>query len=165
MSDVVISQEAVIKDLELQWSDHFHMRDQSWKALQNCVLTFVGLVGLDVSDKIENWLVAVAYMMTMFLAFLGMQVVSHHRVRQKQKFDTIKILEDRLGLLQVKAEILDRNPPRKHLDTGSLIWYGQACIFYVCEFALITHVFLSDFPLANELVSNITALLQYAVIR
>jgi hypothetical protein len=40
--------EAIIKDLELQWKDHFHMRDQTWKTLTNSTLFFFGIVGLEI---------------------------------------------------------------------------------------------------------------------
>jgi len=45
------NRDAMLKDLELQWQDHFHMRDQTWKALHNAALLFVGVIADFVSRQ------------------------------------------------------------------------------------------------------------------
>lgn len=39
---------AISSDLQTQWQDHFHMRDQTWKVLQYSILFFLGVVGLEI---------------------------------------------------------------------------------------------------------------------
>jgi hypothetical protein len=35
-------------DLQTQWQDHFHMRDQTRKVLQYSILFFLGVIGLEI---------------------------------------------------------------------------------------------------------------------
>jgi len=65
-----------LKDLELQWHDHFHMRDQTWKTLQYIVLFFWGVVGLDIKTiapgMINLGYVAVCVTSALFFVSLSM---------------------------------------------------------------------------------------------
>ena len=74
--------EILSKDLETQWKDHFHMRDQMWKTIQYGVLFFVGVVGLDISKNTNINLVILAYIALFLTSILGFIVVLHLRKRQ-----------------------------------------------------------------------------------
>ena len=98
--------EACIKDLEIQWKDHFHMRDQTWKTLTNSVLFFIGVVGLELKD-VGNFVMIPSYIILMFIALIGWVVAAHHRTRQGQKFAIIKMYEEELGLYELKKKVLE----------------------------------------------------------
>jgi hypothetical protein len=61
--------EAIIKDLELQWKDHLHMRDQTWKTLTNSILFFLGIVGLEIKG-VGNFVMIPAYLTLIFIIFV-----------------------------------------------------------------------------------------------
>ena len=98
--------DAILKDLELQWNDHFHMRDQTWKTLTNAALLFVGVIGLEIKN-LGNLVMIPAYFVLLLTAIFGWTVATHHRVRQKQKFAFIKIYEEKLGIFELKRKILE----------------------------------------------------------
>jgi disulfide bond formation protein DsbB len=100
-----LSAETIVKDLDLQWRDHFHMRDQTWKTLGNTLLFFLGTVGLEIKG-VQHSVMIVAYAALILVAVLGYFVASHHRVRQKQKFALIERYETLLGLSEIKIPIL-----------------------------------------------------------
>jgi len=97
-----------LKELEIQWQDHFHMRDQTWKTLQYSILFFLGVVGLEfkVVDKI--FLVPV-YIAVFIVSLLGVYVALHHRKRQKEKFKMITILEKKLETYELIEDILKKS--------------------------------------------------------
>ncbi|GEM_PF-1458664 len=99
------SKEALLKDLELQWKDHFHMRDQTWKTLTNTILFFLGTVGLEIKG-VGKYVMIVAYVALMLVALFGWAVAAHHRIRQGQKFAFITEYEKRLGLDEIKEPVL-----------------------------------------------------------
>lgn len=101
-----VTQEAMIRDLELQWKDHFHMRDQTWKTLTNSVLFFIGIVGLELKD-VGNFAMIPLYIILMFITLVGWIVAAHHRIRQGQKFAIIQIYEEKLGLYGLKEKVLE----------------------------------------------------------
>ncbi len=97
--------DAIIKDLELQWKDHFHMRDQSWKTVTYTAVFFVGILGLEIKGS-ENFVMYFAYCLLILVSTVGGLIVSHHRLRQKQKFEFIKKYEQELGLYDLKKDII-----------------------------------------------------------
>ena len=97
--------EALIKDLDIQWRDHFHMRDQTWKTLTNSLLLFLGVVGLEIKGLGVSVMIP-AYIVVIVTALFGMAVAAHHRSRQKQKFAMISLCEEQLGIAQYKKDIL-----------------------------------------------------------
>ena len=104
--------EAILQDLEIQWRDHFHMRDQTWKVLFNSMLFFLGVVGLEMKD-VEPHVMIPAYVALAFVGFMGWRIAKHHRVRQSQKFAMIREYEEQLGLLEIKRRFIDDD---KHKD-------------------------------------------------
>jgi len=77
--------EVYLKYLEMQWNDHFHMRNQTWKTLTYTAVFFIGIVGLEI--KVANDFVMIClYSLLMIVMVFGWSTASHHRVRQKGKF-------------------------------------------------------------------------------
>jgi hypothetical protein len=97
-----------LKDLELQWQDHHHMRDQTWKTLTNSFLILIALVGMEIME-IDIFIVIVTSFALLINSIFGYALAVHHRLRQKEKFAYIRKYEELLGLRapEVKGEIRD----------------------------------------------------------
>ena len=108
------SKEAVLKDLEIQWKDHFHMRDQTWKVLTNTLLFFLGTIGLEIKG-VTKFVMLCAYGSLLLIAAFGTIIAWHHRLRQRQKFAIIRMHEEVLGLYNVKRGILSEDEAKRHL--------------------------------------------------
>ena len=93
--------DAMLLDLELQWKDHHHMRDQTWKVLASNVVLLGGVIAL-AAQKPHPIVLTAAYTIVITAAVLGWAISTHHRRRQKQKFAIIEIYETRLGLYELK---------------------------------------------------------------
>jgi Ca2+/Na+ antiporter len=100
-----ILKEVILRDLDIQWKDHFHMRDQTWKTLTNTILFFLGTIGLEFKN-VETYVMVVAYVAIILVAFFGFLVAAHHRIRQEQKFSLIEKYEELLDLKGIKEPIL-----------------------------------------------------------
>jgi hypothetical protein len=98
--------QALLKDLELQWQDHFHMRDQTWKTVNNTALLFLGIVGLEIKE-VGDLVMVPAYVVVILTSYFGWCVARHHRRREQQKFAFISAYEERLGLSELKRPILE----------------------------------------------------------
>ena len=105
MTSMDDSKEAILRDLDIQWRDHFHMRDQTWKMLTNSMLFFLGIVGLKIKG-VSMVVMIPAYIVLIIVSFMGWMIAKHHRVRQAQKFAIISKYEDVLGLSDIKRPIL-----------------------------------------------------------
>lgn len=99
--------DAILKDLDIQWRDHFHMRDQTWKTVTNSALLFIGVVGLEIKEPSDLVLIP-TYAVLIVMAIFGMTVAAHHRSRQQQKFIIISEYEKELGIAEFKKSILSR---------------------------------------------------------
>ena len=135
--------EAYLKDLELQWQDHFHMRDQTWKTITNSSLILIGLVGMDLT-KIDSFIIVVTSLVLLLNSVFGYAVAVHHRFRQKEKFEYIDRYEELLGLKAtgVKGKIMKkyRNiqfkwyDPRRlanNINTADFIKWMHVLIFFI----------------------------------
>ncbi len=135
--------EIYLKDLELQWHDHFHMRDQTWKTITNSSLILISLVGMDLT-KIENFIIVMTSLVLLLNSIFGYAVAVHHRSRQKEKFEYINRYEELLGLKvkEVKGEIMEkyRNihfkwyDPRRlanKINTADFIKWMHVLIFFI----------------------------------
>lgn len=100
--------EIISRDLQSQWQDHFHMRDQTWKSLNYSILLFIGVVGLQmkVTDKP---ILSLAFLAVLLTSAFGILIAIHHRRRQHEKFEIIKIYERELGLDQLLAPVLGKS--------------------------------------------------------
>ena len=136
--------EAIIKDLELQWRDHFHMRDQTWKTLTNSTLFFLGLVGLEIKG-VGDFVMIPAYLTLVFISFVGYKIASHHRVRQLQKHKIITRYEKMLKLYEIKQDIIENNDTDRSFlgrtNTAKFIIYSQIGICIVGGFLLLKRIF------------------------
>ena len=138
--------DAMIKDLEIQWKDHFHMRDQTWKTLSNSVLVFLGIVGLEIKN-VGDIVMIPSYLVLIFIASIGWAVAAHHRVRQRQKFSFIQNYEEQLGLFDLKREIIEKADKESGLPgkifTARFIEITQCGIIIIALFLLIKRIFFA----------------------
>jgi hypothetical protein len=131
------SKEALLTDLDLQWRDHFHMRDQTWKTLTNSLLLFLGVVGLELKGLGPDVMIP-AYLVVLVTAFFGVCVATHHRFRQSQKFEIIKLCEKELGIAEYKQEILDKNGGiAEKIFTAGFIELAHFCVGVVAVVLLV----------------------------
>ena len=94
-------EEAMLRDLEIQWHDHFHMRDQTWKTLTNSSVFFLGVVGLEMKG-VPTLVMLPIYFLLALVGIMGFMIARHHMNRQKQKFLLITEYEKLLGLWDIK---------------------------------------------------------------
>ncbi|MCJ7433951.1 MAG: hypothetical protein MUO77_10735 [Anaerolineales bacterium] len=90
--------ETLRKALELEWQDHFHMRDQTWRTLQIEATLVVGLIGVDFKFE-ETWATVAIGLLVVLTAISGLLITVHLRQAQQLKFEHIIKLEKELGLL------------------------------------------------------------------
>jgi len=121
---------SAVHDLALQWGDHHHMRDQSWKTVTNSAIVFVGVVGLEVAEfnpsgdvraQVPAIVLVVGYAALIILSTFGLLVTAHHRQRQAEKFQIIMRYEIALGLWNIFGDILRERRKAFYLDTGAFI--------------------------------------------
>lgn len=98
--------QAISNDLQTQWQDHFHMRDQTWKVLQYSILFFLGVVGLE-NTEVDNSVLVLAYSAVLVTSVFGVFIAVHHRRRQNEKFRIITKYETELGLYEIIKPVLD----------------------------------------------------------
>lgn len=141
-----------IKDLELQWHDHFHMRDQTWKTLNNSAIIFVGVVGLEIYKGTPAIVMIAAYSALILVSALGFLVAVHHRhIQQKIKFPIIVRYEVILGLTPAFEDILDKRSI-KGLSTSSFIIGSHIILALISAMLLarkICEALGLNFPFAN----------------
>lgn len=91
------SKEALIKDLEIQWTDHSNIRNQTWKTLHIEAALFIGLIGIDYQNP-NPMFTKLAALILFISTIVGSAVTIHHRFCQNKKFDFINKIEVALGL-------------------------------------------------------------------
>ena len=135
--------EILSKDLETQWKDHFHMRDQMWKTIQYGVLFFVGVVGLDISKNTNINLVILAYIALFLTSILGFIVVLHLRKRQKEKFRIIRKFEEELEIFSLIADIVKKSKQGLFgkIDTSLFILFIHVVLFVISSVSLYFHIY------------------------
>ena len=130
--------QAISSDLQSQWQDHFHMRDQTWRVLQYSILFLLGVIGLEIKE-IDRLFLASAYVAVIVTSAFGLVIAVHHRRRQKEKFDIIKRYEHELGLDELIEPVIAQS--RKTLtgraNTSTYIVVMQAAIFFVSVLLLV----------------------------
>ena len=99
--------EDISQDLQTQWQDHFHMRDQTWKVLQYSILFFLGVVGLEIKG-VDTHVLVVGYIGVVMTALSGAVIACHHRRREKENFEIIKIYERELELDVLIKPVLEK---------------------------------------------------------
>jgi len=129
--------DGVLKDLELQWTDHFHMRDQTWKTLNNAALLFVGVVGLEIYRGTPHIVMVAAYSALVLVSVLGLLVAWHHRhIQQKIKFPIIVRYEVLLGLAPLFEDILHKEGT-KGLSTSTFIVACHGALGFISVLLLL----------------------------
>ena len=127
---------SVLSDnLKIQWQDHFHMRDQTWKILQYSILFFLGVVGLEIK-QVNIFYLVLAYSAVILTSAFGLVIALHHRRRQKEKFEIIKAHEKKLGIDVLIKPVLSaaHSTPMGRINTSTYIVVMQAslCVISAC---------------------------------
>jgi len=129
------SKNAIISNLQNQWQDHFHMRDQTWKVLQYSILFFLGVVGLEIKqfDTIYLMLACAALLLT---SAFGLVIACHHRRRQEEKFEIIEAHERELGIDALIEPILEKAHDtwtgRINTSTYIIVMQGSLVVVSAC---------------------------------
>ena len=134
--------QAISNDLQTQWQDHFHMRDQTWKVLQYSMLFFLGVVGLEIKEVVNSVLV-IAHLSVLITSIIGVVIALHHRIRQKEKFRIILIYEQELGLIKLIKPVLDdaHKTIAGRINTSTYIVVMQSALALLAFFMLLNRVF------------------------
>jgi len=136
-----IQQKAAIKDLELQWHDHFHMRDQAWKSLSNSGVMFLGVVGLEIYKGFPAFVMIAAYAALIGVSWCGYRVALHHRdVQQNIKFPIILRYEMLLGLMPVFEDIIAKHRS-KGLGTSTYIVVAHQSLAVIAALLLLKKLY------------------------
>ena len=135
---MVDKEHAISSDLQTQWQDHFHMRDQTWKVLQYSILFFLGVVGLEIKGGANTLLLLVSYLAVFVTSAMGCLVAIHHRRRQKEKFEIITIYQQELGLGKLIEPVLSEAKKRWFggINTSTFIVVMQAALLLVSGFMI-----------------------------
>ena len=126
---------AILSNLQTQWEDHFHMRDQTWKVLQYSILFFLGVIGLEIK-RVDAIYLVLAYMAVFVTSAFGFIIALHHRRRQKEKFAIIAAYEHELGIDTIIKPIIEKahSTWTGKINTSSYIVVMQAslCVISAC---------------------------------
>ncbi|MBI4765579.1 MAG: hypothetical protein HY787_13405 [Deltaproteobacteria bacterium] len=130
--------DAISKNLQTQWQDHFHMRDQTWKVLQYSILFFLGVVGLEIKQVNTVYLV-IAYGAAILTSLFGFFIAIHHRRRQKEKFEIIAAHEHELEIDILVKPILEKSHTKwlGRINTSTFIVIMQASLFILSSCLLV----------------------------
>ncbi|MFW5860082.1 MAG: hypothetical protein ACOCYP_08640 [Planctomycetota bacterium] len=105
---------ALAADLHLQWQDHFHVRDQTWRTLWAATpaLAVVLALALGGAGTAACWS---AWAGLALLCAAGILTAIHHRRCQREKFAFIARYEELLGLVgpAIKGALLARHRERR----------------------------------------------------
>lgn len=134
------TEETISSDLQTQWQDHFHMRDQTWKVLQYSILFFLGVVGLEIKGEVHSIVLLVSYIAVLVTSLMGCLVAIHHRHRQEEKFDIIKIYEHELGLDGMIEPVLSQ-AKKSIVSTCNFIVVMQVALMLVSVFMITWRCF------------------------
>jgi len=128
--------------MEIQWLDHFHMRDQTWKILQYTILIFIGAVGLTIKDGVEPNIITLAFLAVTITSILGLIVAFHHHKKQNLKFELIKLYQDKLELTPLIGDALENNKKTlfNKINTSTYIVVSQFGLFIVAFYILTSRV-------------------------
>lgn len=139
--------QAISNNLQTQWQDHFHVRDQSWKVLQCSIFFFLGVVGLEIKEM-DTFILGLAYLSVLATSVFGVRIAFHHRQCQEKKFRIIEIYEKELGLSElIKSALVDANKTSaKKTDadrfhTSTYIIIMQGAIVFVVALMLLDKIF------------------------
>ncbi|MFW9989635.1 MAG: hypothetical protein ACFFC3_13350, partial [Candidatus Odinarchaeota archaeon] len=137
--------EIISKDLETQWKDHFHMRDQTWKTIQFGILFFIGVVGLDYTIQ-NKFIIIFAYSALFLTSLSGLLVTIHLRLRQMEKFEIIKAYEKELGIYHLIEPIIEKSKKSKlgRIKTPFFILFIHIFLMLIAASCIIYLLFFSD---------------------
>lgn len=138
----------LLKELELDWQDHFEIRKQSWNTVIASGALIVGLLSMNKFPFGNGALMTSGCLGLMALSIFGLLVAKHHRQCEREKFAYIRAIERLLpihingvqkSLYDLLAEIRESrfNTGFGSLSTSSFI------VCYHCVVLLFCFIFLS----------------------
>ena len=93
-----LSNEVLVKLLDIQWQDHFQTRSQTWKTLEITSVLAIAVVGVD--WQVGNlFATIVGCILLIIAAQFGISITLRHRKVEIHKFIKIAEIEKRLGVL------------------------------------------------------------------
>lgn len=136
--------QAISNDLQTQWQDHFHMRDQTWKVLQYSIFFFIGVVGLEIQE-VDKSVLILAYLAVFVTSLMGVIIAFHHRRRQKEKFRIILTYEKELGLYELIKPVLDNSHGSftGRMNTSTYIVVMQTALALIAASMLLMKLFVA----------------------
>lgn len=130
-----VNKNSISSNLQTQWQDHFHMRDQTWKVLQYSILFFLGVVGLEIK-QVDTVYLMLAYAAVFLTSAFGVVIALHHRQRQNEKFEIIAALEHELGIDRVIKPVLKKAHAtwtgRINTSTYIVVMQTSLCVVSAC---------------------------------
>ena len=149
-------EETILKDLEFQWADHRHMRDQTWKIFGGNIALFSALLAF-IAQKSDSFMLAqkpdsfmliaagLAGLVVCVFSVFGWATTAHHRHRQRQKFKIITLYEKKLGLYELKKEFIEGSEansglPGKIFTSHFPAWIQGAMAVIASSFVIFTIV-------------------------
>ena len=138
----------LLKELELDWQDHFEIRKQSWNTVIASGALIVGLLSMNKFPFDNGVLMTSGCLGLMALSIFGLLVAKHHRQCEREKFAYIRAIERLLpihingvqkSLYDFLAEIRESrfNTGFGSLSTSSFI------VCYHCVVLLFSVLFFS----------------------
>jgi len=125
----------ISSNLQTQWQDHFHMRNQTWKVLQYSILFFLGIVGLELK-QIDTFYLMIAYAALFLTSAFGAIIAFHHRRRQNEKFEIIAVHERTLGIDKLIEPVLKKAHStwtgKINTSTYIVVMQVSLCILSAC---------------------------------
>ena len=89
--------EILLKCLEIEWQDHFQTRLQTWRTLEIVAAIAVGLVGIDWQLG-NRFATSAAALLLIAAAWFGVLITRRHRKVEREKFENIIAIENKLKL-------------------------------------------------------------------
>lgn len=96
----------LLKELELDWQDHFEIRKQSWNTVIASGALVVGLLSMNKFPFDNGVLMTSGCLGLMALSIFGILIAKHHRQCEKEKFAYIRAIEK---LLYIKVNGVQKN--------------------------------------------------------
>ncbi len=146
------SETALLKMLEIEWQDHFHMRDQAWKTIQVQSAVAIALVGADIAFRSAGVSIVLSIILVV-VSISGLLITWHHRNAQVIKFRHIIRIEEKLHLLS--DDLLDVVEPSAYKIRDILNPAVVSTPVFLLRIQVMLFVFSILFVLSSAGVVNV----------
>lgn len=89
----------LLKELELEWNDHFEIRRQTWRTVSASGALVIALIGVNLTIEhttAGSLMLILGCIGLFFVCIFGIIISIHHRGCEKDKFAIIRAIEKRL---------------------------------------------------------------------